>query len=81
MTTFPGSPKLFKGALVTIDPDAPQTKQVIEFQYNPETMTRRLEPRAMGGEGNDRPRILRPRGAPSEVIELRAGIDQPNQGG
>jgi hypothetical protein len=75
MTTFPGSPKLLKGALVTIDPDAPQTKQVIEFQYNPETMTRRLEPRAMGGEGGDKVEVYRLTGVPRETITLSIEID------
>ena len=38
MTTFPGSPRLVKGALVTIDPDTAK-QSVIEFQYNPDTLT------------------------------------------
>ena len=75
MTTFPGSPKLLKGALVTIDPDKPQARQVIEFQYNPETMTRRLEPRAMGGEGGDKVEVYRLTGTPKETITLSIEID------
>lgn len=48
MTTFPCSPLSVKGALVGIDPANP-VANVIIFQYNPETMTRRLEARAIGG--------------------------------
>lgn len=50
MATFlPGSPRLLKGAIVGIDPAKPLAA-VIVFQYNPDTMTHRLEARAMGGE-------------------------------
>jgi hypothetical protein len=41
VTTFPGSPRLIKGALIGIDPLNPLTSVVV-FQYNPDTMTRRL---------------------------------------
>ncbi len=74
MTTFPGSPRLVKGALVTIDPDTAK-QSVIEFQYNPDTLTRRLEARAMGGEGSDRTEVYRLKGPPSETITLNIEID------
>ena len=38
MTTFPGSPRVLKGALVSIDPEA-TIPNVIIFQYNPDTLT------------------------------------------
>lgn len=34
MTTFPGSPRLIKGALIGIDPFNPLASVVV-FQYNP----------------------------------------------
>lgn len=46
MTTFPGSPRLLKGAIVGIDIFNPASS-VIMFQYNPETLTRRRH----GGRG------------------------------
>ena len=49
MTTFPGSPRLAKGAIVGIDPLNPLASVII-FQYNPDTMTRSLTPQTMGGE-------------------------------
>ncbi len=59
MTTFPGSPRLIKGALIGIDPLNPLASIVV-FQYNPDTMTRRLEARATGGgEGSDRSEAFR----------------------
>lgn len=39
MTTFPGSPKTQKGAIVGLDPINPMAS-VIVFQYNPDTLTR-----------------------------------------
>ena len=58
MTTFPGSPRLIKGALVGLDPANPLAS-VIVFQYNPDAITRRLEARAMGGEGGDKSEVFR----------------------
>jgi hypothetical protein len=42
MTTFPNSPRLMKGALIGLDELNPLTS-IIVFQYNPDTMTRRLD--------------------------------------
>jgi hypothetical protein len=40
---FPGSPLLLKGALVVFEAPGPVPTNIIIFQYNPETMTRRIE--------------------------------------
>ena len=75
MTTFPNSPRLLKGALVAIDARRP-LPTVIVFQYNPETLTRRIEARTAGGEGGgDRAEVLRLAGPPRETITLAAEID------
>lgn len=74
MTTFPGSPRLLKGAIVGIDPLNPLAS-IIVFQYNPDTMTRRLQPRAVGGEGADRSEVYRLTGPPQETISLKIEID------
>ncbi|MEO6669742.1 MAG: hypothetical protein ABIN36_09725 [Ferruginibacter sp.] len=51
---FPRSPKLVKGSLVEIRHEMNGYKQnVIVFQYNPETMTRKLEAWFMGGSGGN----------------------------
>jgi hypothetical protein len=42
MTSFPGSPRLVKGAIVGVDAMNPLASVVV-FQYNPDTMTRRRE--------------------------------------
>ena len=41
MTTFPGAPRLMKGAIVGIDPFNPLASVII-FAYNPHTLTRTL---------------------------------------
>lgn len=49
MTTFPGSPRLLKGAIVGVDLFNPLAS-VILFQYNPDMLTRALEaPVVCGG--------------------------------
>jgi len=52
MTTFPGSPKLVKGALIGLDPFNPLAS-VIVFQYNSAELTRTLRAKTMG-ENTDR---------------------------
>lgn len=77
MSTFPGSPRLLKGALVGIDAFNPLARIVV-FQYNPDTMTRRLEPRAMSGDG-ERGEAFRLTGPPKETISLSVEIDATDQ--
>jgi hypothetical protein len=77
MSSFPGSPRLLKGAIVGIDPFNPLASVVV-FQYNPDTMTRKLEPRAVSAEG-DRGEAFRLTGAPKETISLSLEIDATDQ--
>ena len=76
MSSFPGSPRLLKAALVGLDPDNPLAS-VILFQYNPDTLTRRLEARAAGGGegGGARSEAFRLSGPPRETISFTAVID------
>ena len=77
MTTFPNSPRLIKGALVGVDLFNPLASVVV-FQYNPDTMTRRLEARAASGDG-DRGEAQRLTGPPKETITLSVEIDATDQ--
>ncbi|WP_322486844.1 hypothetical protein [Chloroflexus sp.] len=74
MTTFPRSPRLLKGALVSFDLPNPKPA-VIVFQYNPDTLSRTLEAQT-GGEGAD---ALRIKGAPVETIKLDIELDATDQ--
>lgn len=79
MTTFPGSPRLIKGALIGLDPLNP-VASVVLFQYNPDTLTRRLEARATGGgEASDRSEAFRLTGPPKETITLNIEVDAADQ--
>ena len=58
MTTFPGSPRLLKGGIVLIDPTTSTVLRIITLQYNPDTLTRSLQIKALT-EGGDRSDALR----------------------
>jgi len=75
MTTFPGSPRLQKGAIIGLDPFNPLASVVI-FQYNPVTLTRTLTPKVEGGTGNQPMRIS---GPPGETISLDLTINAADQ--
>lgn len=77
MTTFPGSPRLSKGAIVGMDIFNPLASVII-FQYNPETLTRTLQAQTTNGEG-DRSEALRLKGPPVETIKLDVEIDATDQ--
>ncbi|HYQ17180.1 MAG TPA: hypothetical protein VEQ58_15515 [Polyangiaceae bacterium] len=75
--TLSSTPRLLKGALIGLDPLNPLASVVV-FQYNPDTMTRRLEPRAVGGDG-DRSEAMRLTGPPKETISLTVEVDATDQ--
>jgi hypothetical protein len=77
MTTFPGSPRVLKGALVSVDPLLP-IPNVIIFQYNPDTLTRTLKPRTAGaGAARAEAQLLT--GPPEETIKVDVEIDAADQ--
>ncbi len=78
-TGFPGTPRMYRGGLVRIDPNTQALLDVVTFQYNPDTLTRTLQPRAIGGEPGDRLEVLRLTGPPHETIKLDAEIDATDQ--
>jgi hypothetical protein len=78
MSTFPNSPRLVKGGLVLVDQDSGAVQKIIVFQYNPETLTRSLQPQGIK-EGGDRSEALRLTGPPIETIKLDAEIDASDQ--
>ena len=66
------SPRLTKGAIVSIDPLNPVPK-VIVFQYNPVQISRQLEARIASGDGKS-PEAFRLTGAPKETITMNEVI-------
>jgi hypothetical protein len=70
---FSGSPRLVKGALVNLDIFNPLAS-VIVFQYNPETVTRRLTA-SSGDGGGAQSEQLRLKGPPAETISMEIELD------
>jgi hypothetical protein len=78
MTTFPNSPRLIKGGIVLIDPNTSAVIRTIPLQYNPDTLTRSLQIKALA-EGGDRSDVMRLTGPPVETIKLEVEIDATDQ--
>lgn len=68
MTTFPGSPKLTKGAIIGIDLLNPLASVII-FQYNPKQLSRQVQARTAGQEGAQA-EAMRLAGPPTETITI-----------
>jgi hypothetical protein len=68
------SPRLLKGGIVLIDPDTSAVQRIIALQYNPDTLSRTLQPQAIKETG-DRSEALRLTGPPVETIKVDAQID------
>jgi hypothetical protein len=74
MSTFPGSPFLLKAGVVLLDPDTSQVTGIVNLQYNPETVTRSLQPQRIESSGT-RSEALRLTGPPIETIRFSAELD------
>lgn len=84
MSSFPGSPRLVKGAIIGVDTTniltALNSANVILFQYNPETMNRQVEARTLNWEdGSNRYEPFRLIGPPKETISLDVEIDATDE--
>jgi len=77
VTGFSRSPKLLKGAIVVLDPLRP-LPGVVVFQYNPETVRRRVTPRAVA-EDEARGEPARIGGPPQETLSITVELDATDQ--
>lgn len=77
MSSFPGSPKLLKGAIVGVSVIDPLSSVVV-FQYNPDTLTRTIRVSAASHEA-DKSEALRLKGPPDETVRLDVEIDAIDQ--
>jgi len=77
MTSPLPTSRMIRGAIVGLDPANPLASVTI-FQYNPDTLTRTLQPQT-GAEGGDRSEQLRLKGPPIETIKLVVEIDATDQ--
>ena len=68
------SPLLVKGAILVLEPNTGIPLSTINFEYNPETIKRSLQPQSVG-EQPDRTEVLRLKGPPLETISCEIEID------
>ena len=72
------SPRLQKGAILSLDATLGIPLGSISLQYNPESITRSLKPQAVGDQP-DRTEVLRLTGPPIETISCTIEIDATDQ--
>lgn len=78
MSGLSNAPRLLKAGIILIDAASGAVKRVIALQYNPETLSRTLQPQGTGGIGaSSEP--LRLKGPPIETFKLDADIDATDQ--
>ena len=63
---------------MSLDPDTGIPRGIIVLQYNPDTLTRTLQPQAVGDAAGPL-EILRLKGPPIETISVAAEIDATDQ--
>ena len=78
MSGFSRSPKFAKGALISYDPFS-FIPQVIIFQYNPETLSRKIQAQRTQNQGGSSVEVQRIKGPPKETIDLSIEIDAADQ--
>lgn len=69
------SPRLVHGGLVTMDAGSGVVLRVFGLQYNPDTLTRTLQPQATGGDAAERTEPLRFRAPAVETLSVEIEID------
>jgi hypothetical protein len=73
--SLPGTMPPVAGGLILMDAAGRTLLRAIPFQYNPDTLSRTLTPRASKIEGGDRLEATRLTGPPMEVIKFDAEFD------
>ncbi|MEK4035903.1 hypothetical protein WOC76_19970 [Methylocystis sp. IM3] len=79
MTGFSRSPQILKAGLVLLDPVLFTVRRLIVLQYNPDQLTRTLQPLSAGGDSADRTEALRLKGPAVETFKLDAELDATDQ--
>lgn len=68
-----------RGGFVFLDPEQGRVLRVVPFQYNPDSITRTLQPRGIGADAGDRLEALRLQGPPRETFRIDAEFDATDQ--
>jgi hypothetical protein len=75
----PGTPLVPRGGLVLLDPASGSVLRIIALQYNPDTITRTLQPQGVGAEPGERSEALRLKGPAHETVKFDAELDAADQ--
>ncbi|MFF3328195.1 hypothetical protein ACFYWX_01320 [Streptomyces sp. NPDC002888] len=76
---LPDTPVVPRGALVLLAPATGAVLRVIALQYNPDTVTRTLQPQGVGAEAGERSEALRLRGPAHETVKVDVELDATAQ--
>jgi hypothetical protein len=76
---YPGSPRLLKGALVVFEGRAPVPTNLIAFQYNPDSISRSVQPELKYDWGDYTREPTRNVLPPSESFQLEVELDAADQ--
>lgn len=79
MTSFPNSPRVLASGIVTVDPKTAKVLSVVALQYNPDSLTRKIQAQRFGGENPEQGDALRLSGPASETFSFEAEIDAADQ--
>jgi hypothetical protein len=79
VSDFPRSPRTLNGGLVLLDPETGSVLRIIEFQYNPETVSRTIQPQFSEQQNSDRTVTVRFKAPAVEQIKLEAELDATDQ--
>ncbi|MFJ3880187.1 hypothetical protein ACIPW5_22365 [Streptomyces sp. NPDC090077] len=79
MTGFPGAPRVVRGGFVLLDADTGRPLRTVPFQFNPDALTRTVQPQGIGPEPGDRLEALRLKGPPHETYKFEAEFDAAEQ--
>ncbi|XUL93973.1 hypothetical protein ACQ86D_51300 [Streptomyces galilaeus] len=76
---LPGTPVVPRGAIVLLDPATGAVLRVIALQYNPDTVTRTLQPQGVGAEAGERSEALRLKGPAHETVKVDVELNATDQ--
>ncbi|MGW3146147.1 MULTISPECIES: hypothetical protein [Streptomyces] len=76
---LPGTPVVPRGAIVLLDPATGAVLRVIALQYNPDTVTRTLQPQGVGAEAGERSEALRLKGPAHETVKVEVELNATDQ--
>ncbi|MGW8765212.1 hypothetical protein ACWGN5_22190 [Streptomyces sp. NPDC055815] len=79
MTGFPGAARAVRGGFVLLDAATARPLRTVPFQFNPDSLTRTVQPQGIGPEPGDRLEALRLKGPPHETYKFEAEFDAADQ--